>query len=202
MKKGLLAVMLAVGLVLPSTSSALTIFFDDFEDGSASDWVVSGRGGVYSPTEVQYGVGVVDGSYVAFIRNTALMSVVPGYTINDDSLITLTVDIGWRNDNPDYGTYSVDLLADGSVFATSSVSLTQGAFTTLTLSFDTGTPEAADLIGDTLGIRFTHLGGYQVNFDNVTLSNDTYASVPEPSTLLLLGAGLVGLGIARRRKRS
>lgn len=42
--------------------------------------------------------------------------------------------------------------------------------------------------------------GDWVFVDNFTYAGDGSASVPEPSTLLLLGAGLAGVGFLRRRK--
>lgn len=40
----------------------------------------------------------------------------------------------------------------------------------------------------------------QTGFDNITFGSDTAGTVPEPVTLALLGLGIAGLGVARRRK--
>jgi hypothetical protein len=42
----------------------------------------------------------------------------------------------------------------------------------------------------------------QTAFDNITFGTDDPSRVPEPGTLALLGLGLAGLGLSRRRKAS
>jgi hypothetical protein len=56
--------------------------------------------------------------------------------------------------------------------------------------------DVAKLVGGgTLKLSFTGPNDYDLTIDNLTL-------VPEPASVALLGAGLMGLGLARRRKRA
>mgnify|MGYP001813562621 FL=1 len=64
----------------------------------------------------------------------------------------------------------------------------------------------ADLIGGNLGASSSFSqdnisSNYSVGGFTYELVSDPPASVPEPSTLALLGIGLLGMGAKRRRKK-
>ena len=78
--------------------------------------------------------------------------------------------------------------------------LQAGSFTLATLTFDTlaqGT-SSVDLSINALGDAF----GDQLAADlsNGSVNVNTASAVPEPSTMMLLGFGLAGLGVMRRRR--
>jgi hypothetical protein len=52
--------------------------------------------------------------------------------------------------------------------------------------------------GGTHHSTYTSGTGTQVAMDNLTINSP----IPEPTTLSILGAGLAGLGLVRRRRRS
>jgi len=94
---------------------------------------------------------------------------------------------------------------DAAVWDNSSLAPVSG-FLTSTIQFQSGASPAE--LGQTLQIRLRLIGSQvgqvaQVNFDNVRLDATLVdASVPEPTTLLLLGSGLAAAGLRRRKTRS
>jgi len=73
-----------------------------------------------------------------------------------------------------------------------------GTWTDWTATFATGATSAA--FGDNLEIVFGTAGSTQGDFDLVEGSTNSTSSVPEPSTFMFAGAGLLGLGFAARRR--
>ncbi|MBT5108987.1 MAG: PEP-CTERM sorting domain-containing protein [Rhodospirillaceae bacterium] len=64
------------------------------------------------------------------------------------------------------------------------------------------TAEIAELIGTQNGpTDINDTGPYTVNF-SVAVDGPTGSAVPEPGTLALFGIGVVGLGLARRRRKT
>jgi hypothetical protein len=54
--------------------------------------------------------------------------------------------------------------------------------------------------GDPITIQLSSLGSVQADFDNVRLSTNVTAAVPEPETYALILVGLMLVSTARRRR--
>ena len=106
---------------------------------------------------------------------------------------TLLVDVGFRKDFSDPGSVAL-IVGSNTVLATGVAAQGSGNWVTYTATYtaigtDAGTPITISLSSP----------GAQGDWDNVRLSNSAI-SVPEPASLLLLGAGFAGLGAIRRRR--
>jgi hypothetical protein len=203
----------------PAWASPITVANFSFESpvtGSfilacPTSWTCNGPGssGVYTPvsptqyTPVTDGVaGIVpDGTQAGFANvGSDFFSQTGLATIANATTYTLRVFVGHRNDfAAPIPPGTINLTANGSVFATFNMTDPgQGQWLDESLSFTTaGNP----FVGQQLGISLIDgASNGQINWDNVRLDAVAQNVVPEPSTVMLLGAGLVGLGLLGRRK--
>lgn len=149
------------------------------------------KAGTYNPTGVQYTGG---SDNVAFSNGSTIYQLLP-YNLTAGHLYTLSVEVGDRLDTPFPG-YSIGLWAGDSPITPNSYNFptpANGAFATATWTY------LALSSGGQLEIRLLS-NGVQTNFDNVSLTNQNHAAVPEPATLLLLGSGLLGTAWFGKKK--
>jgi len=80
-----------------------------------------------------------------------------------------------------------------------SIGTNQSPLTFADTEITNGLPMNNLVVGETISFDFTSNGEYTLQFAFLASSQAT--SVPEPASLTLLGAGLIGLGMVARRRR-
>jgi len=68
------------------------------------------------------------------------------------------------------------------------------------VTFDGGSLSTLDTTGASLKALFVDATGKQAGLLSCTLGSECAASVPEPATFGILGLGLLGMGVARRKR--
>jgi len=172
---------------------------------SIPDWTIAGinaAAGSFQPgsSSIYFNTALPDGNIVAFINTGSISQTLTGVSLLANSVYTLSVDVGRRNDVTG-ATYSLNLLDGSNVFCTSGSSsngsIAAGTFADITLTCATG----ATVPGGFLGIELTG-DGRQINFDNVQLDVTTSTvPTPEPSVLALTFVGLIMGGLLFLRSR-
>jgi hypothetical protein len=133
----------------------------------------------------------------AYVSANGTIEQTVGATVEEGVTYTLTLEIGHVTDSGFGG--SAELLVANRVFTATGTIPTPGNWSTFTASFTGDFANVGDSI--TIDLRDTGLDT-QGNFDSVSLTSSSGPPIPEPSSMLLLGSGVLGLAQVIRRKRS
>jgi len=192
-KKALfLAVVLGFVVFFSLSVLAITIGFEPVSqevvvgDPASVNLVISGLGDYSEPSLGTFDLNVT--------YNTAILDFT-GYTLGlylGDISLWEAVDLSWGETTP--GTIN---LAELSLLSVSELdSLQPDSFTLATLTFNTlavGT--------SSLDISITALGDAYGGSLSLDVQSGNISPVPEPATFILIGFGLGGIGILRRKRR-
>lgn len=181
---------------------------------NASGWEVSGSAGTYRTAAGTYFgnpafIDPMEGLNVGFVTPGAYMYQDLGLTLQANTDYVLSYSVGRRYDavGSDYRivvTAGGGALVEGQnmwTYSANSGTIATGGWTTASLNFNSGT---SDAVGQTLRVWLANDGGSGVNIaaisHEVVFDLSGITAVPEPATIVLLGAGLIGLGLLRRKR--
>lgn len=181
---------------------------------NASGWEVSGSAGTYRSEAGTYlgspaFIDPMEGLNVGFVTPGAYMYQDLSVMLQANTDYVLSYSVGRRYDavGSDYRivvTAGSGALVEGQnmwTYSNNSGSIAAGGWTTATLNFNSGESQA---VGQTLRVWLANDGGTGINLSEIShevvFDLSSMAPVPEPATIVLLGAGLIGLGLLRRKR--
>lgn len=133
-----------------------------------------------------------DGSYLAYTNNNSISQDVAAAVAGTTN--TLQVALLHRTDAPMAGVIQIEI--NGSVVTTATgIDGGLGTWNNWTAAYQAAVADA----GKTVTILLSTTGS-QGDFDNVRLDAVSVVAAPEPASIALFGAGLLGLGLIRRKR--
>lgn len=205
----------------PALAVPITVANFSFENpggvGPPTDWTVTSPSGGAEPVGGGSFTAAAHGSQYLYLNLPDFGGPNPSFAVSNFGLIgsaavgtyTLTVAGGRRSNGATTdGSYVVELLAGGSVIGSQTVLDPFNSYAADTWNDITAMAilnAGSGFVGQDLAIRLSAFNGTgtdlrdQGQFDNVRLDFEA-AAVPEATTSLLLGTGVLALIASRRRK--